>query len=154
MKKILIAVDYDPAAQKVAETGYSLGRAMDADIILLHVIEDPVYYSSLQYSPIMGFGGFSTPDMVPVTDAGELRNAAILFLQKTKMHLGDENLQTIAEEGETAACVLKVAKERGIDIIVMGRHDRSGLEKILTGSVSDEVLHHSSIPVLIIPTKE
>ena len=48
MKKILVTLDYDPSAQKVAEIGYKLGKAMNAEIILLHVIEDAVYYSSLE----------------------------------------------------------------------------------------------------------
>jgi nucleotide-binding universal stress UspA family protein len=46
LKKVLIALDYDPTAQKVAETGYSLAKAMGAEVILLHAISDPVYYSS------------------------------------------------------------------------------------------------------------
>ena len=46
MKKILIALDYNPTAQKIAETGFSLAKAMNAQVVLLHVIADPVYYSS------------------------------------------------------------------------------------------------------------
>ena len=57
MKKVLIALDYDPTAQKVAETGNLLAGSMNAEVILLHVISDPVYYSSMDYSPIMGFSG-------------------------------------------------------------------------------------------------
>ena len=71
MKKILIALDYDPTAQKVAETGHKLAKAMNARTILLHVISDATYYSSLNYSPIMGFGGFSNADTIQ-TD--KLRN--------------------------------------------------------------------------------
>ena len=58
MKKVLIALDYNPTAQKVAEAGFSMAKAMNAEVILLHVISDPVYYSSTEYSPIMGFNGF------------------------------------------------------------------------------------------------
>ena len=39
------------------------------------------------------------------------------------------------------------------DVIVMGSHSRSGLDKILMGSVAEKVLHHTSIPLFIIPTK-
>ena len=59
MKKILIALDYDPTAQKVAETGHKLAKAMKAQTYLLHVVSDSTYYSSPNYSPIMGFEGFS-----------------------------------------------------------------------------------------------
>lgn len=154
MKKILITLDYDPSAQKVAETGYEFGKAMNAEIILLHVIEDAVYYSSLEYSPIMGFGGFGMPDMSQVPDEAALKNAAISFLENTRMHLKDESIAVITEGGDAAQCIVKVAREMDIDIIVMGSHSRSGLEKILMGSVTEKVLNHSSIPVLIIPTKK
>jgi nucleotide-binding universal stress UspA family protein len=50
MKKILIALDYNPSAQKVAETGYTLAKAMNVKAILLHVISDITYYSSLNYA--------------------------------------------------------------------------------------------------------
>ena len=154
MKKILITLDYDPSAQKVAETGYEIGKAMNAEIILLHVIEDAVYYSSLEYSPIMGFGGFGMPDVTQVPDEMALKTAAINFLENTRTHLKNESIVLVTEEGDSADSIVKVAKEMEIDIIVMGSHSRSGLEKILMGSVTEKVLHHSSIPVLIIPTKK
>ena len=59
MKRILIAMDYDPAAQKIADTGYQFAKAMNAQVILLHVTSDYVYYSSLDYSPILGYDSFS-----------------------------------------------------------------------------------------------
>ncbi len=154
MKKILIAVDYDPSAQKIVEMGYSLGKSINATVILLHVIADSVYYSSLQYSPVMGFGGFSPiDDIATLPDAVDLNKAAMDFLQKTKIHLGDETIQTLTGEGETATVILKVAKEMEVDIIVIGSHGRSGLNKLLMGNVAEEVLHHSSIPLFVIPTK-
>ena len=52
MKKILIALDYDPTAQKVAEAGFSLAKAMGANVVLIHVVADIMYYSSMAYSPI------------------------------------------------------------------------------------------------------
>ena len=43
MKKILVAIDCTPSAYKVAEQAYSLGRAMNAEIVLVHVVEDYGY---------------------------------------------------------------------------------------------------------------
>lgn len=154
MKKILIAIDYAPSAQKVAEVGYQLGKAMNAEIILLHVVADSMYYTSAQYSPIMGFAGFNTPDLLSISVAEELHKTALGFLQATKTHLGDEAIQTITEEGNTAEAILRVAKERDVAIIVMGSHGRSGLNKILMGSVAEGVLHHSELPLLLVPAKE
>eukprot|EP01045_Picozoa_sp_COSAG04_P042438 COSAG04_NODE_13406_length_607_cov_1.429134_2_plen_60_part_01 len=59
MKKVLIALDYNPSAQLIAEKGYQLAKAMQADVCLIHVVADAGYYS-VDYSPIMGCGGFNT----------------------------------------------------------------------------------------------
>ena len=153
MKKVLIALDYDPTAQKVAETGHKLARAMNARTILLHVISDATYYSSLNYSPIMGFGGFSNVDTIQTDTAEELKKAAQKYLDKTKDHLDDEKIETVVSNGDFGETILKTATKLNVDIIVMGTHSRRGLEKILMGSVAEKVLRHSLIPLFIIPTK-
>lgn len=154
MKKILIALDYSPTAQIVAETGFSLSKAMNAEIILLHVIGNLNYYSSLEYSPIMGFSGFTNAALIESFDISGLKDASQEFLNKTKQHLGDEAIQTLISEGDFAESILDVASELNVDVIVMGSHSRRWLETILMGSVTEKVLLHATIPLFIIPTKE
>lgn len=151
MKKILIALDYNPTAQKVAEIGYDLAKAMNAQVILLHVTSGAIYYSSLNYSPIMGFDNFA--NAVETNTTEELRRVAQDYLDKSKKHLGDETIETVVKNGVFGETILNTATELKVDIIVMGTHSRRGLEKILIGSVAEDVLHHSTIPLLIIPTK-
>lgn len=153
MKKVLIALDYNPSSQKVAEAGYALAKAMNAQTILMHVISDATYYSSLNYSPIMGFGGFGNPYTVEADTLEEIKKAAQIFLDKSKEHLGDEKIENVVKNGDFGEAILSTAKELNADIIVMGTHSRRGLDKILMGSVAENVLHHSSIPLFIIPTK-
>jgi nucleotide-binding universal stress UspA family protein len=154
MKKILIALDYDPSAQKIAEAGYALAKATNSQTILIHVIADAVYYSSLEYSPVMGYTGFSSPDMVPMVDINELKQASEEFLEQTKKYLNDDSIQIVVGEGDCADAILQAAKELNADIIVLGSHSRRGLEKILMGSISEKVLHHTTIPLFMIPTKK
>jgi nucleotide-binding universal stress UspA family protein len=154
MKKVLIALDYNPTAQKVAETGFSLAKTMGAQVILLHVISDLVYYSSTEYSPIMGFTGFMDMGPLQLDSVDGLIKASHHFLDKSKQHLGDKTIQTLVKEGDFAESILKTANDLHVDIIVMGSHSRRWLEEILMGSVTEKVLHHTSIPLLIIPIKE
>jgi len=151
MKKILIALDYNPSAQKVAEIGHELASSMNAKTILLHVISDATYYSSLNYSPIMGFESFS--NAIETNSAEELKRAGENYLDKSKEYLNDQTVQTIVRKGVFAETILNTAKELDADVIVMGTHSRRGLEKILMGSVAENVLRHSPLPVFIIPTK-
>lgn len=153
MKKILIALDYNPSAQKIAERGYALAKSMNAQVILLHVISDAAYYSSLNYSPIMGFDSFSNLDILQTDIVPELKKAALEYLYKSKQHLGDETIETVVKEGDFGESIIDTAAEMKADIIVMGTHSRHGFDKILMGSVAEKVLHRSTIPLFIIPGK-
>jgi nucleotide-binding universal stress UspA family protein len=153
IKKVLIALDYDPTAQKVAETGFSLAESMKAEAILLHVIADATYYSALEYSRVEGLMGFSKTESLHLFDYG-LKKAMKHYLDKTKQHLGDETIKTLVKEGDFAESILKAAKDQHVDIIVMGSHSRRWLDEILEGSVTEKVLHLSSVPLFIIPTKK
>jgi nucleotide-binding universal stress UspA family protein len=154
MKKILIALDYDRSAQKIAETGYALAKSMGAEVTLVHVVADAAYYSTLEYSPVMGYTGFSSPEMVPLLDLAGLQTASKNFLEQSKTHLGDDTINTVVTEGDCADAILDTAEEIQADIIVLGTHSRRGLEKILMGSISEKILHHSKVPLFIIPTKD
>ena len=153
MKKVLIALDYDPTAKKVAEVGFDFAKTMGAEIVLLHVISDPVYYSSTDYSPIMGFTGYLNTDPLQLNTLEMLKTASLKYLDKTRIHLGDNTIQTVVEEGDFAESILKTAKKMHADMIILGSHSQKWLENIVMGSVTEEVLRLSTIPLFIIPTK-
>jgi len=154
MKKVLIALDYNSTAQKVAEKGYSFANAMEAEVILLHVISDPVNYASPEYSPVMGFTGYMEMGPLTLANVEGLKEASRNYLLRISQHLKDESIKVLVKEGDFATTILETAATIHADAIVMGSHSRKWLEKILVGSVTEEVLNQSSIPLLIIPTKK
>ena len=154
MKKVLIALDYDPTAQKVAEAGYEIAGLMNAKVLLLHVISNPVYYSSTGYSPIMGFEGYLNDDPMQLYTVEALKTASLNFLAKSRIHLGDNSIEIMVDEGESSSVIIKAAKKWNADIIVMGSHSRKWLENIVMGSVTEQVLHRTTVPLYIIPTKK
>jgi len=155
MKKILIALDYGPTSRKVAEIGYSFAEPMNADVVLLHVLADVTYYATPAYSTITGFTNFDVNEFNQMIDIEGLKNAGAYFLNKIKSHLGDENIQTLIEEGDDLPdAILKAAERVRADVIVMGSHSRKWLEQIFVGSATEDVLNKSTIPLLIIPVKE
>ena len=154
MKNIVIALDYNPTAQKVAEIGFSLAQNKDAVITLLHVITDPSYYGSTVYDPIMGFGGYLNLDLLEPDILENLKKTSLVFLDKVKQHLGNDDIRTLVEEGNTATTILQVAKELNADAIVIGSHSKRWLENVLMGSIAEYVLHHTTVPLLIVPTKK
>lgn len=151
IKKVLIALDYDPTVQRVADIGFSMAKTMSAEVILLHVIADVTYYSALEYSQIEGFENYM--DMGKF-QSDDMKKIAQHFLEKIKKHLGDESIKTVTKEGDFADSIIKTAKDLHVDIIVMGSHSRRWLENIIMGSVTEDVLRHTTIPLFIIPTKK
>jgi nucleotide-binding universal stress UspA family protein len=154
MKKVLIALDYNPTAQKVAETGYLLAKSLDAEVTLLHVITDPAFYTTSGFSPVMGYNGFVDVGPTILESTEGLKDASLQYLDKTRKHLKDSSIHTLVNEGDTAETILKTAEDLHANVIVMGSHSQKWLENILMGSVTEEVLKKSSIPLFIIPTKK
>jgi len=152
--KILIALDFNPGAEFVAEAGFAVGKALKAEITLLHVLSDPVYYSTAEYSPIMGFTGFADMDTWALDTNDALKKESLRFLEQSKDHLGDDSIQTLIKEGNFSKIILETATEMKIDLIVIGSHSYSRLEEMILGNVTEEVLHTSKVPMLIIPSKE
>ena len=154
MKKVLIALDYDPTAQKVAESGFSLAKSLNADLTLLHVIKDLGFYTKAGYSPIVGYTGFVDVSPTVLESVDGLKNVSLEYLDKIREHLGNKAIQTVVKEGDFAETILKTAEELQSDIIVIGSHSQKWLENILMGSVTENVMNHSSIPLFIVPTKK
>jgi nucleotide-binding universal stress UspA family protein len=152
MSKVLIALDYDPSAQEVAEKGFAFAKSMGAQVVLLHVTSDYVYYSSLDYSPILGYDSFSNLGALQTSTLEDLRIAAENYLRSMKEHLGDPGIETLVKDGEFGEVILETAEENNIDVVVLGTHGRRGLDKILMGSVAEKVLQKTKIPLFIIPT--
>ncbi len=152
MNKILIALDYHPTAEKVAEKGYELAKAMCAEVILLHVIGEEALYASNDYDPIMGFTGFTHIDAQNINFLETLIKNSQDFLNQTKKHLADDTIQIVVKNGDVATAILQAATEENANIIVLGSHSQKWLERVLMGSVSEKVLKQITIPLYFVPT--
>lgn len=150
INKVLIALDYDPTSKKVAEEGFSMAQAMGAEITLLHVVVDAALYSSVNEN----MGVWQMDTMIALDTFESIKIASLNFLEKVKTHLADKSIQTIQKEGDFAQMILETAGEIHADCIVMGSHSQKWLENIVMGSVTEEVLRKTTIPLFIVPTKK
>lgn len=154
MKKVLISLDYDPSAQKIAEAGFSFAQNMRAEITLLHVLTDPKDYKLTKHITVMGFAGDLDTNEKLSEKTLEPKKLSQQFLEKSKLYLGDNRIQTLLDEGDCAEAILKAAYKISADVIVMGSHSKKWFENTTMGSVTEKVLQNTTIPVLIIPTKK
>ncbi|HEA23323.1 hypothetical protein LCGC14_1547380 [marine sediment metagenome] len=150
MKKICIALDYNPSAEKVAKTGYAYAQALGAETTLVHVISDAAFYA-MDYEPFMGYQ--SPFHMGNVNVVKELVKGAENFLSASAEHLGSRDIKTQVLEGETAEAILEYCTENNIDLLVIGTHSHGILENVLMGNEAVNVVKHTKIPLLVIPIK-
>lgn len=151
MKKIMIAIDYSPAAQKIAETGFAVAKGLNAELAIVHVITEAAFYA-MDYSPIMGYKGGYTEGAVQVVE--DITKEAENFLAATINHLGDPTIMTRVLQGDTKQAIIDCSKEWNADLIVLGSHSHHGLERLFSTDLASYMLNHSKVALLAIPTED
>ena len=84
----------------------------------------------------------------------KLKKEAAGLLEKVKERAAEENVscETIVHVGgQPHQFIVKEAKEKNIDMIVMGTHGRTGLKKLIMGSVAQKVIGYAPCSVLVVP---
>ena len=147
-EKILFAADFSENSKEAFRAACSLAFENKTRLVVLHVAEpkfvpeEPVYY------------GQQTVQFFP-TEPDKAHHEALkqkLREVYTPDHPLDVEYQT--REGDASAEILRMAKEIGSDVIVMGTHGRTGLRWLLAGSVAIAVLHGAPCPVLALRAAE
>lgn len=152
MKKVLIAIDYNPSSQKVAESGYELAKLMGAEVCLIHVMSEMAHYG-MRYPTFMGYEGYDT-GAVDIEMINEMQKVTEDYLKSAARHLNDPNVITHLAEGDAANVLLEYSEQWNADLLVMGTHSHSALEKLLMGTVASSVLEKTNIPVYMVPVKK
>ncbi|MGB8648122.1 MAG: universal stress protein [Anaerolineae bacterium] len=143
--KILVPLDGSELAEKVLPHVEEVAHCTDAEIVLLRV---PVY----AYEAAVGADGPFLPSF-PLPDVrGEALKEAVDYLHKVKGELALRGLRVSAmvKEGNVAEVIIAFAREAGVDLIAMSTHARTGLNRVVFGSVAEQVLHEAQKPVLLI----
>lgn len=136
-----ILVPVDGSEQATAALEFALSWFPGASITALHVIEVPVDYSRETVEGTYVERQFE-----------DLQNRADELLASTEERAAahDHEIQTAATHGKPGQAIVEYCSENEFDQIVMGSHGRSGLSRILLGSVAEAVAQQSPIPVTIV----
>jgi nucleotide-binding universal stress UspA family protein len=154
---ILVPLDGSELAEQVLPHVEALAEKFKSAITLLRVIVPST--AAIAPAPM---DLPMTPPMAPytVSDLAETieieRQAAAEYLQSVAERLRSTGLQVTYErqEGPIASVIIERANTLGADLIAMTTHGRSGLERVILGSVADEVIRKSNCPVLMVRTSE
>ncbi|HTD41902.1 MAG TPA: universal stress protein [Mucilaginibacter sp.] len=153
IEKILIAVDDSRQADHAAEFGFDMARFYKAEVGLVNIVE-PIVLPSSGGNSITGI-----PTDISMVDEAEIvriqTEASETNIKRIVQNYADAlKITNFTEYGLTADGILKCSIEFGADLIVIGTHSRTGLDRLLMGSVAEHVVRHSKVPVLVVPLKE
>ncbi|MCS7058593.1 MAG: universal stress protein [Meiothermus sp.] len=146
-ERILAPVDGSQVGRPAFELADELARALGAELLVLHVVP-PLPTPVGEPWAARGLPVFSWEE---VRRALEAEGQAILEAAKEQAQA--PRVQTLLRKarGQRASeVIVEVAREEGVGLIVMGTHGRSGLERLLLGSVAEGVAHHAPVPLLLV----
>jgi nucleotide-binding universal stress UspA family protein len=140
--RILVPTDFSACAEEAWATAQRLARALDADLVLVHVVMEAAVYSGAPFAR----------GLAAEAQAGARKWA-------------DEQLQRWAETARAAGLevrtelrtgvvheqIVDAATETRADLIVLGTHGHGGLKRAVLGSVADRVIRLGPCPVMSVP---
>jgi nucleotide-binding universal stress UspA family protein len=149
-KKILIPTDGSPLSAQAANAGVCFARSVGAEIVALHVTQP--------FAATIGFDGMAAAYAITDED-----------YEKASAEQSQRYLKAVLDRADTAGVkatsravsnfnvadgVVQAATETGSDLIFIGSHGRSGLSRLLLGSVTAKVLSLAHIAVLVYRVKD
>ncbi len=143
-KKILCPVDFSDTSMNAANNAINFSMEIKAEITFIHIID----IQALQNIGDLSGGG--------INDINLLIEEEKPVLSKLKDECDKKGIKvkTVLTHGEPVSVILETIKEGGHDLIIMGTHGKTGLTRLVLGSIAENVVRKSDIPVLLYHCKK
>jgi nucleotide-binding universal stress UspA family protein len=133
-KKILFPTDFSHTGDAALEFAASLAKERGGRLLIVHVQEAPLAY-----------GGGEMYYGIPEPTTEELMG----MLREVRPNDPTVPVEYRLVTGDPADAVVRLAREDGVDLIVLGSHGRTGLTRVLMGSVAEAIVRKAECPVLV-----
>lgn len=140
IRRILFPTDFSERADAAWEYAQTVATAFNAEIHLLHVMQEPVTMlpeSALAVAP-------------PAVNMPELIEAAEQGLERISRSTQSQVTKRSVVSGPPAEEIVRYARDAKVDLIVLGTHGRTGLAHVLLGSVAEKIVRKAPCPVLTV----
>lgn len=139
IQTILHPTDFSEHSDYAFQLARALAHDFGALLVVVHVAPPPM----------VAYGGVMTPPPPPADDLSTAKEQ----LQKFQTPEPGLRLERLLEEGDAATEILRVARELKADLIAMGTHGRTGLGRVLMGSVAEQVVRRATCAVLTVKAR-
>ena len=136
-ERIIVALDGSIYSEKALDQAISMATVCNSTLFLITVVE--AYPQALE--PGVGAEEKIKKDVVDFLEHAKGKAAGQNVSCETIVHLG----------GQPHEFILKEAREKNIDMIIMGTHGRTGLKRLIMGSVVQKVIAYAPCSVLVVP---
>jgi nucleotide-binding universal stress UspA family protein len=141
---ILLATDGSAASAKAARVAVQLARTHGARLTALYVV-DPYPYLGVGEANPLGFQAYMSAALQHASQA----HVDVVTLAGKEAPKVEVNIR-VAEDVGASTGILAAAHELGADLIVVGSHGRTGISRLMLGSVAGRVVGESQVPVLVV----
>lgn len=146
-KRILAPVDFSKFSLDALRAGVDIARIRGAELTVLHVNEEPSIPDA--------YGQASTVYANWKSVRGKLQEESQKEMEAMISEAeADEGVKSLSVWGDPANEILRLAESGNFDLIVMSTHGRTGLIRLLMGSVAEQVIRHASCPVFVVRGKD
>jgi nucleotide-binding universal stress UspA family protein len=149
-KTILAPTDFSSCSRHAIEHALGLATRYGAEVVLLNVYELPT--GLLPTTMVPGEGGA----LLPLREylVAESRRQLLPWVEE--LQRAGVTVHPQVAEGRASEAILRAADELNADLVVMGTHGRTGLGRMLIGSVTEQVIRHARCPVYVVrePSEE
>lgn len=147
-EKILVCLDGSELAEQILPYAAAQAKCFQSEMVLLHVI--PGGYITAPGIPGASGGPVRTPGALEQLEKEE--EEAGKYLEQVAETLQEQGINVSTEifQGDPGASIISYAGENDIGLIAIATHGRSGLGRVIMGSVADYVTKNSGLPVLLI----
>jgi nucleotide-binding universal stress UspA family protein len=147
IRRIMHASDFSGSSRAAFRHAVEMARRVRAELIVAHVLAPPI-------PPLMGEGTYLSPATWDRVEA-EARAAAQKQIDRLVRTARDAGVRAtgLVIEGTAADRIVRVARAKAVDLLVLGTHGRTGLPKVILGSVAARVVATAPCPVLTVRTR-
>ncbi len=155
MQRYLVPLDGSQLAEQALPLAKERAKRMDGSILLIRVVNPARQYAaaSMAGAGMEPVGALDVATIEAATQA-ELKEAEDYLRQKADaLKREGYRVEWEVRNGTPAQEIINCARERNVDVIVITTHGRTGLGRMVFGSVADEVIRNGGLPVLVVNNK-
>jgi len=152
LKKILVPLDGSEHSLRALEIAIQIAKRFDGKITLINVYSvnvQPIFMPEPTTLTTPGVPILTPADFSKVVEAARKIAGSILTDGEKRVEAEGVKVEKLLKEGHTVEEILKTARERKFDLIVIGARGVSKIREMLLGSVSDGVIRNAPCPVLV-----